>query len=109
MMEENTHIVIDNGSGRVKAGFSGEDTPCCVFPAIIGRPKYKNTMKSEKVKSDNVVYVGNDAQNKRGILKLNYPISHGIVTDWNDMERLWEYTFNNQLRVEPESRNVLLT
>jgi len=107
---ENTHIVIDNGSGMVKSGFSGEDAPCCVFPAIIGRPKYKNTMKNvDNSNSENIVYVGSDALNKKGILKLNYPIEHGIVTDWTDMERLWEYTFDNQLKIKPESRNVLLT
>ncbi|VBB18706.1 actin-like [Yasminevirus sp. GU-2018] len=108
-MEENTHVVIDNGSGMVKAGFSGEDAPCCVFPAIIGRPKYKNTMRHGKENMEDQIYVGDDAQSKRGILRLNYPIEHGIVTDWNDMERLWEYTFDSQLRVDPETRHVLLT
>lgn len=108
-MEENTHLVIDNGSGMVKAGFSGEDSPCCVFPAIVGRPKYKNTMKYGKENSDNCIYVGSDAHAKRGVLKLNYPIEHGIVTDWSCMEKLWEYTFDSQLRVDPETRHVLLT
>jgi actin-related protein len=32
------------------------------------------------------VYVGRDAERKRGILKLEYPLDHGIVQDWNDME-----------------------
>jgi len=41
--------------------------------------------------------------------KINYPIEHGIVTDWTDMERLWEYTFESQRIVDPETRNVLLT
>src|SRR5437879_4458897 len=101
-METNAHIVIDNGSGMVKAGFSGEDSPCCVFPSIIGRPKYKNTMKKvDKDAQEDIFYVGDDAQSKRGILKLNYPIEHGIVTDWDDMEKLWNYTFSSQLRVEP--------
>lgn len=108
-MEENTHVVIDNGSGMVKAGFSGEDSPCCVFPAIVGRPKYKNTMRYGKDNPDDCVYVGDNAQAKRGILKLNYPIEHGIITNWTDMERLWEYTFDSQLRVDPETRHVLLT
>lgn len=107
-MEENTNIVIDNGSGMVKAGFSGEELPCCVFPAILGRPKYKKAMKHERP-VDDTVYVGADAQEKRGILKLSYPVEHGIVTDWDDMAKLWEYTFDNQLRVDPETRKVLLT
>lgn len=108
MDSENIRIVIDNGSGMVKSGFSGDDAPCCVFPAIIGRPKYKNTMKVGRDNS-NKIYIGDEAQEKRGILKLNYPIEHGIVTNWDDMERLWKYTFNAQLRVIPEGKYVFLT
>lgn len=33
-------IVIDNGSGMCKAGFSGEEAPRAVFPSIVGRSMY---------------------------------------------------------------------
>ena len=33
-------IVIDNGSGSIKAGFAGEDKPKVIFPNYVGRPKY---------------------------------------------------------------------
>lgn len=108
---EETPVVIDNGSGMVKAGFAGEDAPSCVFPSIIGRPKYKNMMRTggDDKTQDSQIYVGDDAQSKRGVLKLNYPIEHGIVTNWDDMEKIWDYTFNEQLRIDPESRHVMLT
>lgn len=98
-------IVIDVGSGKCKAGIAGEEHPTCIFPSIIGRPKTENVMQGS---GDRDYYVGDEAQAKRGILKITYPVDHGIVQDWDDMELIWKHTFFNQLRVQPTERAVLL-
>ena len=54
-------------------------------------------------------YVGDEAQAKRGVLTLKYPIDNGIVTNWDDMETIWDHTFRKELRVESSASPVLLT
>jgi len=101
-------LVIDNGTGLSKNGYAGEDQPRTVFPTLIGYPKYQSIMSDV----DHYVreyYVGEEAMNLRGVLKLMYPIEHGIVTDWDAMEKIWHYTFHNDLRVNPSEHPVLLT
>ncbi|VVB03077.1 unnamed protein product [Arabis nemorensis] len=98
-------IVCDNGTGMVKAGLAGDDAPLAIFPSIVGRPRHKSVM----MMNEKQVYVGAEAQAKRGILSLKYPIEHGIVNNWEDMELIWNHTFCNELRMDPAEYPVLLT
>ena len=97
-------IVLDCGSGTVKAGFSNEQHPLCVFSSVLGRPRSINNNPKE-----NKVLCGNAALKKRGLLSLRYPIEHGIIVNWDDMEQLLHHTFFNELRVDPQEQSVFLT
>ena len=86
----NAPIVLDNGSGTIRAGFAGEEVPKCIFPSWVGRPKHTRVLAGA-LEGD--VFIGPKAQEQRGLLKIRYPLEHGIVTDWDDMERIWEYVY----------------
>ena len=102
---EDLAVVLDNGTGLTKAGLAGDDKPRAVFPAVIGRPKEKQTILGDYKE----VYIGDEAIAHKGILKLIYPVEHGTVRDWDDMKRIWRHCFINELRVDPSTKNVLLT
>jgi centractin len=79
-------IVIDNGSGIIKAGFAGDDEPRVKISSYVGRPKYVKLMAGG-VEGD--VFIGPTAEEHRGLLSISYPVEHGIVNNWNDMEQIW--------------------
>ncbi|KAK3640334.1 Centractin [Elasticomyces elasticus] len=102
----NTPIVIDNGSGTIRAGYAGEDTPKSIFPSYVGRPKHVRVMAGG-LEGD--VFIGSRAQEQRGLLKLRWPLEHGVVTDWEDMERIWQFVYTDELKTLSEEHPVLLT
>jgi len=73
----------------------------------IGRPKHVRVMAGA-LEGD--LFVGPIAEEHRGLLSLRYPMEHGVVTDWNDMERIWSYVYSkDQLATFSEEHPVLLT
>ena len=93
-------IVLDNGTGIIKAGFAGENFPRVIIPNIVGYPKFDNKKKK--------IYVCDDAIFNKEILKLEYPLEHGIVKNWDALEKVWEKTFD-ELCVTTSNNKILLT
>ena len=88
----NAVLVIDNGSDTLKAGFAGNDAPRAVFPTIVGRPRRQADI-SDTIKED--FYIGTEAQAKRDILTLKYPIYNRVVCNWDDMEKVSHYVISS--------------
>ncbi len=101
---EGQTIVIDCGSGFIKAGFAGESEPRVVFPSIVGRPRSQSIMVGVKDS-----YVGVEALKGGGVLELKYPVQHGIVYNWDDFEKLLFHTFYKELKIDPEECRILIT
>ncbi|KAM3267588.1 hypothetical protein P3S67_032217 [Capsicum chacoense] len=99
-------LVIDSGTRMTKVGFAGDDSPRGIFQSIVGRPRHTGVMVGMRLRD---AYVGYEAQCKRGFLTLKHPVEHGLVTNWDDMEKLWHHAFYSELCVAPEEHPVLLT
>jgi len=106
MTESIAPIVVDNGSGITKAGFAGDEAPKAIFPTVVGRPRLPGIIVGAEQKE---VYVGEEAKSKDGILDLRYPIQKGVITNWEDMERIWHHTFFSELKIPTDEHPVLLT
>ncbi|EFC35341.1 hypothetical protein NAEGRDRAFT_77005, partial [Naegleria gruberi] len=106
MSQEYSAIVFDNGSGSIKAGFSGCENPQVVFPSLIASPL--KSKESENIKE--IYLVGDEAKidSRKNVRMVRYPIEHGVVTNWEGMEQIWRHVFS-QLQVDCENHPVLLT
>ena len=76
-----------------------------MFPTTIGTPKYNKSM-IDVGHFTRDYYIGEEAMQLKGLMKLHFPIEHGRVDDWPTMEKIWHYTFYSDLRVDPSSHPV---
>jgi len=101
----NQPVVIDNGTGVMKAGFAGEDSVKCTFPSYVGRPKHTRVMAGA---AEGETFIGSKAEELRGILTVKYPMAHGVVQHWDDMELIWRHLYS-EMKAIAEEHPVLLT
>jgi len=103
-VDDDSVIIIDNGSGICKAGMSTDDEPKVVFQEVIGRPR-KAWMSSLPKK----LYFGDEVNDVRNKLVITSPMENGIIENFEMMEQLWEHTFVELLDVNPSLHPILLT
>eukprot|EP01084_Bolivina_argentea_P164620 286192_1 len=112
-------IVMDNGSGTIKAGFVDDtsdttnEIPSTIIPCIVGRTKspvfngVPTAFQAAYELGNKQTYFGHEAT--KGSLQINHPIQHGKITHWDDLQQLWHYIFEHHLCVEPKEHSVLCT
>ena len=113
--DESEVIVVDLGSGFIKAGYSGEDLPRVVIPTVLGE-RENNTQEDSTTgngdsKPNKVVSrkIGNDAYVCRSDHELHHPIQRGMITDWDRLTQLLEHVFYTEMGIEPRNATVLMT
>ncbi|XP_010364407.1 actin-related protein T2 [Rhinopithecus roxellana] len=99
-------VIFDNGSGLCKAGLSGEFGPRHIVSSIVGHLKFQAPSAEANQKK---YFVGEEALYKLEALQLHSPIERGLITWWDDMERLWKHLFEWELGVKPSDQPLLMT
>jgi actin-related protein 2 len=111
-------IILDNGSGYLKAGLSNIENPMealnekqiLTMPSLIGRTLSRN---SEKIGDFDLksIMIGDEVVQVRSLLELNYPMKKGIIENEDDMRILWDYCIKQKLGIKGDlkDRKILLT
>lgn len=97
--------VIDNGTGWTKMGFAGNSEPSEVMPTAIAtrgsgpsgnRPAVpskpsalsgSSNLASKRGIDDLDFYIGHEAHEHSKSYSVDYPIKHGLIENWDHMER----------------------
>lgn len=112
MSEGTEAVVLDMGSGVVKTGFAGEDAPRAVFVNCAGKVKNPEWFASQAAPTlkaelrERETFVGSECQLYRDFLEVIHPMNRGVVEDWDALERMWEFVFAHELRINPETTTL---
>jgi len=101
-------IILDNGSGSCKAGFAGDGAPRVDFPAVVGWPKVAGTSPGADPVSLWSTRIGISTEKRAARLNVKHPVEHGVVINWEGMERVWRHALA-ELDVVPGRHRVLVT
>lgn len=106
MDEENDPIIIDIGSGHLKAGFASDDAPKNLIPMVIGKPKSKGALVGMDQKE---WYIGHEATSKKQFLNMEYPVVAGRIQDMDKMKQIFEHLMNDVMQCTLEDHKVIVT
>ncbi|XP_037794025.1 actin-like isoform X1 [Penaeus monodon] len=96
-------VVVDVGSDTLKAGFSRDDSPRAVFSSCVTRPRHE-----KKALYPRPWYAGDARVPRADVFSRKFPVENGVISDWDDMTKLWQHTFENELKVDPKENPLLL-
>jgi len=99
-------VVLDNGSGYIKGGLAGEDSPKVLLPTIIGKPKMPGIMVGMDQKE---YYVGHEAVDKAKFLNMSQPIQYGQIENNDDIKEIWKHVFFQEMNVLPKEHRIVCT
>lgn len=110
MEDEHEPLIIDIGTGALKAGFASEHAPKHLIPMVIGKPKSPGILVGMDQKD---FYIGKEAIEKKKYLNMTYPVSKGRLIDKdavdNDLKNIIEHLMTQEMLISGEEYKCLIT
>ena len=106
----NRAVVIDNGSGYTKVGYAGNVRPDYVFPTAIAAADEGASEIGGSARDGlrDLDFCLGDLAVSSTRHSVNYPVRHGLIENWTNMERVWQRCFFEHMRCDPEEAFVVL-
>ena len=115
--DQEEFIVVDIGTGCIKAGFAGEDLPRVIIPTVVGERTIEVDPSQQmpgqlgvsetKTKTDYVF--GNNAYKNKGTHEIFRPVQRGVITDMEHLEKILFHIFEKEFDLSTKEMNVLMT
>ncbi|XP_069865711.1 uncharacterized protein [Dipodomys merriami] len=99
-------VVCDYGSGFSKVGFAGNKDPLGVFPTVLGKFRHDRVFVGMEEQD---WFIGSEVYQNLEKLNLHYPISRGAINSWDDLEKIWHYSFYHLLHSNPKEHPLMLS
>ena len=110
MVDDSEPVIVDLGSGHMKAGYASDDSPKFMIPMVIGKPKNKALLVGMEAKDS---YIGAEAKAKRDLLEMRSPIEAGVITSveavQEDIKDMFMHLMNDEMIITGEEHNFMIT
>eukprot|EP00758_Cryptobia_borreli_P005673 Tbor_TRINITY_DN4959_c0_g1::TRINITY_DN4959_c0_g1_i1::g.9972::m.9972/K16575/ACTR1, ARP1; centractin len=102
-------VVLDMGSGSIKAEFAGSENPK-IFQNSVGHVKHLASIPQQQLDGliDHSFFVSDNVTKHRGLLKVSYPMTNGHVTDWSSLGHIFSHV-DSALGMDPKDHPLLIS
>ncbi|EFC43660.1 hypothetical protein NAEGRDRAFT_44602 [Naegleria gruberi] len=109
-------VIIDVGSLHTKAGFDGESTPR-VIATLLAKQKITHSstrnvlmhLQNPLVSPKKEYMIGKEIKNQSAMnMALFHPVERGKFKDLKQLEKLWDYMYETELKVSTSDCNLLI-
>lgn len=103
-------LVLEVGTSQTRLGYAGEDLPRFCFGTALGQQTPANDAADSAEGKTRRFLCGQQATTTSALVEnvdMMNPLAQGQVADWEAYQHLWQFAFQDQLRMDPTQMPLL--